>query len=132
MPYHVCLNDICTRMCDDAEVTCYYDLACITGFWPENWGFCPLVDFDCNLFNGSGCPGEGESCYVMLDIGLQIHTVCLHTGTSTGPCMGEFFNECAPGYLCFESECHQLCDSDHNCNGVDCSMFVDLEIGVCL
>ncbi len=131
-PQMVCLHGVCTRMCNTSDNPCYYDLACNLGYWiDDTWGSCPLVDIECDPFVGSGCPDEGESCY-MFDDGMTWHTVCLPTGPESVVCMGAEANECAPGNFCNDGQCRVLCDPVHGCTTGTCNVLTDGQMGVCL
>ena len=107
-------------------------LACIKNYWAvDTWGTCPLVDFDCDPFEGTGCPGEDHFCYAF-ESEMTGHTVCLSPGTSVELCQGTDLNECEPGRFCNYGECRILCDGSHLCEQGDCSPTPFGQYGICL
>jgi len=129
-PQMVCLHGTCTRMCDTSDITCYYGLACLKGYWiDDTWGSCPLVDNGCDPFEGTGCPGEGNACYMFYD--SLWHTACLPAGPESVVCIGAEANECLPGYYCHDNSCLPLCDPMHLCSGTTCVPVAGGETGVC-
>ncbi|PKN45820.1 MAG: hypothetical protein CVU59_07935 [Deltaproteobacteria bacterium HGW-Deltaproteobacteria-17] len=133
LPQHVCLDSICQRMCSVDAGGCALELPCDKKYWlVDEWGTCPLVDIGCDIFNGIGCPGEDDSCYIVVDYQyMEVHLACLYSGSGTGTCTGESFNECAPGLICWEGNCRFLCDDDHSCLDGECNN-LSVQIGVCL
>ncbi len=137
-PGLVCVWNVCSRLCRPG-FPCDRNLPCNSG-WPEDLGFCPLVDYPCNPVTGGGCPAEHadppeerEYCTLSLD---GANTACLHAGNAYPGefCAGGVWNECEPGYHCYDNVCIRLCTDLPECDiGETCNhMFVYFQsLGIC-
>ena len=77
---------------------------------PDGVSLCPTGV--CNYQSGQGCPAALPACVPTLNPEGQPAPTCIATtGTGQSGSACDAQDDCAPGYLCAETECRKLCCS---------------------
>ncbi|PKN45543.1 MAG: hypothetical protein CVU59_08760 [Deltaproteobacteria bacterium HGW-Deltaproteobacteria-17] len=130
-------NNLCMPFCTDAHTTCPAGGACIYGVQGSDVLFlCGPTD-DCDPVTGTGCPTQGDGCYLAGGDGSGL---CVAAGTAATGEACTSLDSCLPGHICADAgsgnQCIALCSNTVTCTAGSCQSIgqngLPAGIGVCL